>query len=103
MLKLQFENAVVEDTGYGLEVNGKRLEDLISVALGTKLGSKRAGYGGDLPTFKSNSCDITVTINPHPQNVTIETENNLWHSVGEMEEEKHNELEKKDAEADPEE
>lgn len=103
MLKLQFENAVVEDTGYGLEVNKKRLEDLISVALGTKLGNKRAGYGGDLPTFTSNSCDVTVIINPHPQNVTIETENDLWHSVGEMEEEKQNEFEKKDAEADPEE
>lgn len=37
MLKISFTNAEVSDHGYGLEVNGKSLEDIISTALGTKL------------------------------------------------------------------
>ena len=36
MLKISFTNAEVSDHGYGLEVNGKSLEDIISTALGTK-------------------------------------------------------------------
>lgn len=35
MLKISFTNAEVSDHGYGLEVNGKSLEDIISTALGT--------------------------------------------------------------------
>lgn len=34
MLKISFTNAEVSDHGYGLEVNGKSLEDIISTALG---------------------------------------------------------------------
>lgn len=30
MLKISFTNAEVSDHGYGLEVNGKSLEDIIS-------------------------------------------------------------------------
>ena len=37
MLKISFTNAEVSDHGYGLEVNGKSLEDIISTALGTNL------------------------------------------------------------------
>ena len=37
MLKISFTNAEVSDHGYGLEVNGKSLEDIISTALGTKV------------------------------------------------------------------
>ena len=33
MLKISFTNAEVSDHGYGLEVNGKSLEDIISTAL----------------------------------------------------------------------
>ena len=40
MLKISFTNAEVSDHGYGLEVNGKSLEDIISTALGTKLKGK---------------------------------------------------------------
>lgn len=39
MLKISFTNAEVSDHGYGLEVNGKSLEDIISTALGTKLNT----------------------------------------------------------------
>lgn len=41
MLKISFTNAEVSDHGYGLEVNGKSLGDIISTALGTKLKGKR--------------------------------------------------------------
>ena len=53
MLKLEFQNAVAEDHGYGLEVNGKSLEEIISTALGTRAGGK-GGYTSGLPSFKSN-------------------------------------------------
>lgn len=103
MLKIEFTNAVVEDNGYGLRVNGEELEGIISTALGTKVGNV-AGYGSGLPHFSSNSCDVTVIINPHPQEVHIEDDDNVWDSVDELEEDKENELiKKKDAEADPEE
>lgn len=57
MLKISFTNAEVSDHGFGLEVNGKSLEDIISTALGTKLKGK-GGYGSGLPSFTSNSCDV---------------------------------------------
>lgn len=59
MLKISFTNAEVSDHGYGLEVNGKSLEDIISTALGTKVKGN-GGYGSGLPSFTSNSCDVTV-------------------------------------------
>jgi len=43
MIKISFANAQVKDGGYGLHVNGKRLEDIISMALGTK--AKDINYG----------------------------------------------------------
>lgn len=103
MLKIQFTNAEVEDRGYGLEVNGQSLEDIISLALKTKVGNKSAGYGGSLKTFKSNSCDVTVIITPHPVEATIETNDEVFNSVDDLEEERVNEFEKKTTEADPEE
>lgn len=87
MLKISFTNAEVSDHGYGLEVNGKSLEDIISTALGTKVKGN-GGYGSGLPSFSSNSCDVTVAINPHDKECEIETEDNVWHSVEEMEAEK---------------
>lgn len=59
MLKISFTNAEVSDHGYGLEVNGKSLEDIISTALGTKLKGN-GGYGSGLPSFSSNSCDVRI-------------------------------------------
>ena len=89
------------DHGYGLEVNGKSLEDIISTALGTKVKGN-GGYGSGLPSFSSNSCDVTVTINPHDKECEIETEDNVWHSVEEMEAEKSEQFQEENAEADPE-
>lgn len=103
MLKISFTNAEVEDSGYGLKVNGKDLDGIISTALGTKVGNV-AGYGSGLPHFSSNSCDVTIIINPHPQEVLIEDDKYVYNSVEDLEEDKANELNnKKDAEADPEE
>lgn len=99
-MRIDFTNAVVEDDGYGVEVNGRSLEAIISTALGTRLGDK-GGYSSGLPKFKANSCDVTVIITPHPTECTINTTNGVWHSVAEMEAEKSEQFQKENAEADP--
>lgn len=99
-MRIDFTNAVVEDDGYGVEVNGRSLEAIISTALGTRLGDK-GGYSSGLPKFKANSCDVTVIINPHNSICEIETEDEVWHSVEEMEAEKNEQFQKENAEADP--
>lgn len=101
-MRIDFTNAVVEDDGYGVEVNGRSLEAIISTALGTRLGDK-GGYSSRLPRFKANSCDVTVIITPHPTECTINTNSGIWHSVKEMEAEKSEQFQKENAEADPEE
>nr|UVY54035.1 MAG: hypothetical protein [Bacteriophage sp.] len=101
-MRIDFTNAVVEDDGYGVEVNGRSLEAIISTALGTRLGDK-GGYSSGLPRFKANSCDVTVIITPHPTECTINTNSGVWHSVKEMEAEKSEQFQKENAEADPEE
>ncbi len=101
-MRIDFTNAVVEDDGYGVEVNGRSLEAIISTALGTRLGDK-GGYSSGLPKFKANSCDVTVIITPHPTECTINTNSGIWHSVKEMEAEKSEQFQKENAEADPEE
>ena len=102
MLKINFVNAEVSDHGYGLEVNGKSLEDIISTALGTKVKGN-GGYGSGLPSFSSNSCDVMVIINPHESVCEIETDDEAWYSVAEMEAEKSEQYQKENAKADPEE
>lgn len=101
-MRIDFTNAVVEDDGYGVEVNGRSLEAIISTALGTRLGDK-GGYSSGLPKFRANSCDVTVIITPHPTECTINTNSGIWHSVKEMEAEKSEQFQKENAEADPEE
>lgn len=101
-MRIDFTNAVVEDDGYGVEVNGRSLEAIISTALGTRLGDK-GGYSSGLPRFKANSCDVTVIITPYPTECTINTNSGVWHSVKEMEAEKSEQFQKENAEADPEE
>nr|UVY33885.1 MAG: hypothetical protein [Bacteriophage sp.] len=101
-MRIDFTNAVVEDDGYGVEVNGRSLEAIISTALGTRLGDK-GGYSSGLPKFKANSCDVTVIITPHPTECTINTNSGVWHSVKEMEAEKSEQFQKENAETDPEE
>ena len=96
MLKIEFRNATARDNGYGLEVNGESLEDIISRSLGalSKEG-KRCSYDGG---FKTNSCDITVIIDPHPTAVTVETDNEEYDDLNEFMEDVENEHFKKDAE-----
>lgn len=105
MLKLEFRNAAVEDHGYGLSVNGKSLEDLISTALGTKVGNV-GGYGSELPDFKSNCCNLTIVIDPQPVTTLIEDDENVYNTVEDMEEDKkegYERLKEENAKADPEE
>lgn len=102
MVKLQFTNAEARDTGYGLEVNGESLEDMISVALGTKVGN-RSGYNSGLPDFKSNCCNITVIIDPQPTGAVIEVDGKQYNSLQEVEEAKENGNSEEVKEADPEE
>lgn len=85
MLKIQFTNAVVEDHGYGLTVNGKSLEDIISTALGTKVGNT-SGYGSRLPSFQHTCCNITVIIDPQRVKETITVGGDTWYSVKDLEE-----------------
>lgn len=105
MLKLEFQNAVVEDGGYGLEVNGKSLEAIISTALGTRVGDK-GGYSSGLPRFKSNCCNITVIIDPKPVSTLIEDDENVYQTVEDLEEdarERYERYKAENAKADPEE
>ncbi len=91
MAKITFQNAVVTDNGYGVEVNGKSLESIISVMLGTKAGDKAVGYGkgdGFLNPFHCNSCNVTVIIEPNPTTCVIEKVNGVeYSSVEELERE----------------
>lgn len=106
MLKVEFKGADVYDNGYGLEVNGKSLVDIISMALGTKVKGKDYGYGSGLPSFSSRNCDVLVVIDPHPTVTHIETEEDVWESVESMEEgtvAKYERIKAENAKADPEE
>lgn len=101
MLKLVFTHAEVRDSGFGLEVNGKSLEDIISEALGTK--AKGLNYNDPrLKTFSSNSCDITVMICPHDKETLIETDEEVFHSVENMEEERRGQFAEETGEAESE-
>lgn len=102
MLKISFINATVSDTGFGISVNGKSLEDIISTALGTKVGNIK-GYNSGLPNFDSNSCDVTVIIDPHPTEEHIEVNGDTFDSVEDMEEVREHEYTEKFEKTDPEE
>lgn len=90
MVEIRFNNAEVSDTGYGLRVNGKSIEDIISVALGVKA---KAGYAnGENPVikpFSSNACDVVISISPHKQACRIDVGDDVFVSVEEMEEVRH--------------
>lgn len=101
MVKIKFENASVRDDGYGLQVNGRPLEEIISIALGTRAKDKRA-YGSHVPEFCSNSCDILVIINPHSNTVKIEDDDTNWDTIEELEESVYEQFEQEVEEADPE-
>ena len=100
MIKLEFKNAVVEDAGYGLWVNGEILAEIISKVLGVKVGNKNS-YDLCIPAFKSNCCDISITIDPKPNTTSIENDGYVWNDVEEMEEAMREQFKEKDAEKDP--
>lgn len=101
MVKLVFENATVNDDGYGLTVNGKELDKIISTALGTRVDNTY-GYGSGLPRFESNCCNVTVIIDPKPATTHIEDNECEYGSVEDLEEEKREQFKEKNAKADPE-
>lgn len=74
MVKIKFTNAEVHDYGYGLQINNESLEDIITKAL-----------GANHERFQANACDVTVLIEPHPQNVTIEDDGKMYCSLAELE------------------
>lgn len=94
MLKIKFTNAYVEDDGYGLCVNGKGLAEIISTALGVRVGHHYGSASG-LPRFESNCCNVTVIIDPQPVVTSIEDDEGEWQSVEEMEEGVREQYEKK--------
>ena len=98
MLKIEFTNARVKDSGYGLSVNGKDLASIISTALGTKVDNNTS-YNSKLPSFESNCCNVVVTIDPQPMRETVETADELWYSVEDLEECKREQYNKKTKEA----
>lgn len=72
MIQLNFLNARVKDTGYGLEVNGKPLDEIISVAVGT-LKELPDRYGSKQRTgesFSSDLCNVSVTIDDRSKEIT---------------------------------
>ena len=85
MVRLEFKNAVVEDTGLGVRVNGKSLEDIISTALGT-LAKDKGGSRAGLDEFYSNACDIKITISPQPVYTVIEDGLRTYDSIENLEE-----------------
>lgn len=102
MVKIAFTNAHVTDNGYGLMVNGKSLEGIISTALGTKVDDKYGTTGG-LPVFESNCCNVTVFIDPQPVTTYIDDGENEYDTVEDFEEEKRGEYQKENPKRDPEE
>lgn len=74
---LNFTNAVVEDYGWGLKVNGHSLEKLITELLGVRFGEK---------PFNSNCCDVRVVITPKNTPVHLSLGKETYHSVEAMRE-----------------
>ena len=76
-MELNFKGVNAYDNGYGIYISGMgRLEDIISVALGTRASMDRFGEFSDvLHHFECANCDITVTITPHYPSMEINGEN----------------------------
>lgn len=102
MVRIEFTNAVAYDNGYGLYVNGKRLENIISTALKTRVDGVHS-CDSNLAKFDSGCCDISIIIKPQPVTEYIETDKEIWRSVKEMEEDVENEYTEKIKKTDPEE
>lgn len=84
MVQIDIKNTEVSDVGYGVYVDGKRLEDIISLALGTVVGKTREKSG---KKFKSNCCNVTVIIDPMPDpTIKIEDAEYIYHDLESLEE-----------------
>ena len=74
MIQLNFVNAVVEDDGDGLRVNGKKLDSIISAALGTikKIPGRYEYLGSEnkRKPFESQLCNVSVTIDDISTEIT---------------------------------
>lgn len=74
MIQLNFLNAVAEDDGSGLTVNGKNLTHIISLALGTiKRIPGRYDYlktEDKSKPFNSKLCNVSVTIDDRSSEIT---------------------------------
>lgn len=108
MYKIEFKNAVVRDDGYGLEVNNKPLTKILSTLLGsyvkTETGEKRATFKSDnLKEFYSNSCNVTVIIEPHPTTEWLEADECHFNSIEELEDFSCEQFNEKNKETDTEE
>ena len=101
MIRLEFKNAVVVDTGLGVTVNGKSLDDIISTALGTLAKDKWGGRAG-LEEFNSNACDIKITISPQPVYTVIEDGLRTYDSIESLEEFRYEQYKAKIKETDAE-
>lgn len=109
MYKIEFKNAVVRDDGYGMEVNNKPLSKIISTLLGsyvkTKEGEEIRAYttGAKTSEFYSNSCNVTVIIEPQPTTEYFEDECYEYDSITALEDFKNEQFNKKNKETDTEE
>lgn len=86
MIQLNFLNAVVEDNGNGLRVNGKDLNSIISAALGTiKKIPGRYEYLGEEnkgKPFESQLCNVSVTIDDISTEITETKIENMAETYG---------------------
>ena len=100
MVKLEFQNAKVTDVGYGLNINDKPLDEIISTVLGTRVGN-RYGYGSNLPDFKAECCNVTIIIDPQPTSTYITNGADIYHSVEDLEEDKYEQFKKNTEKTNP--
>ena len=93
MYELKFVNAVVKDSGYGVDINGVPLTSLISTLLGTRLGSIY-GFNSGLPEFISTCCDVYISIEPKDTDIYMTDGEIDFYSFDELEGYKHEQYEK---------
>lgn len=81
MTVIEIKHARVRDDGYGLYVNMKSLDHIISTALGTRL------KGETKKPFYKECCNITVIIEPMPDStITVTTGGKQYSSLERLEE-----------------
>jgi hypothetical protein len=82
MVKIEIKNAKVHDNGYGLFINYKSLDRIISTALGTRVDTTITDK-----EFSSNCCDVTVIIEPKPESsISIDIDGKVYKDLETLEE-----------------